>query len=235
MRRLDHREAIRLRMLGRSYNEIAKGLDVGKSLLSYWLKDLELPSEARKVIEARNSHLKEVFSGYNRQKHERVQKENQEIKERSQKKVSIINNSKLLLLGAALYWAEGYKRHGGKYPSPHVSFSNSDPDMIKVFLYFVKKVLKVSNEKIKPWIQTHPNIDKEAAVQFWSEVTNLPKDRFSVTIQLSRSSKGKRPKNLLPYGTLNLRIYNRKKFFEVMGFIDGIIKKTIQSWKKPNT
>lgn len=214
-------------MLGKSYNEIAKDLDIGKSLLSYWLKDLELPPEAKKIVETRNSHLREVFAGYNQQKHERVQKENKEIRGSSLRKIKKITDYELLLLGAALYWAEGYKRHGGRRASHHLSFSNSDPDMVKFFLRFTRKVLKVSNEKIKPLIHIYPNTDREDAIRFWSNITDIPKNSFSITIKVSKSSRNKRPKNLLPNGTLNLRVHSRQKFFEVMGFIDGIIKKTI--------
>lgn len=227
MRRLDYTKAIELRLTGKSYNEIAKDLDVGKSLLSYWLRDLELPLEAKKILEVKSSYPREKFAEYNRQKHERVQKENRQIRESSQKKIKAIKSYELLLLGAALYWAEGYKRHGGKIPTAYLSFSNSDPNMVKVFLRFAREVLKVSEEKVKPRIHLYPSTEKEDAIRFWSEITSISKERFSTSVQVSRASQGKRPKNLLPNGTLDLRIHSRQKFFEVMGLIDGLIKKII--------
>lgn len=227
MRPLDYKEAMRLRMLGKSYNEIAKGLDVGKSLLSYWLRDLQLSSQAKKILRAKSNYSKEKFARYNRQKHELVQKENKEIKEKFQRKIGKIDNRELLLLGAALYWAEGYKRHGGKRASPHISFSNSDVDMVRVFLRFVREVLKITEKKIKPLIHIYPDTDKESAIGFWSDTTGIPKDKFSITVKISKASQGKRPKNLLPNGTLNLRVHSRQKFFEIMGLIDGLIKQTI--------
>ncbi len=226
-RTLDYQKAIQLRMLGKSYNEIAKDLDVGKSLLSYWLKDLELSPEAKTILDGKSNYAKEKFQDYNRQKHQRVQKENQEIKKKFTKKVGKISNREMLLLGAALYWAEGYKRHGGKHPSPHISFSNSDPKMIKFFLQFVRKILKINEEKLKPLIQIYPSTDKNEAVIFWSEVTGIAKNNFSITVAVSRASQNKRPKNLLPHGTLNVRIHSRQKFFEIMGLIDGLVKHII--------
>src|SRR3989344_1299378 len=171
MRPLDYKEAIRLRMLGKSYNEIAKDLDVGKSLLSYWLRDLQLSPEAKKVLEAKSNYPKVAFAEYNRRRHEFVQKENREIKEKSQKEIGGINKRELLLLGAALYWGEGYKRHGGKRVSHHLSFSNSDSDMVKFFLCFTREILKVSDEKIKPLIHIYPNTDRANAIAFWSNIT----------------------------------------------------------------
>ena len=226
-RQLDYQEAIRLRMLGKSYNEIAKGLDVGKSLLSYWLKNLKLPDKAKKILEAKSNYAKEKFIAYNYKRHEIVEQDNKEIKELNSKKIKKINNYNLLLLGAALYWGEGQKRHAGKYPHPRISFSNSDPDMIRLFLRFIREILKVPEEKIRPSIQFYPDTNKEEALAFWSKITHIAKDKFLTTIAISRASKGKRPKNLLPYGTLQIRVHKRQKFFEIMGFIDGLIKQII--------
>lgn len=224
MRRLDYQEAIRLRMIGRSYNEIAKDLDVGKSLLSYWLKNLVLPDEAKKILEAKSNYAKEKFVAYNYKRHELVQQENKEIKELHSKKIKTLSNYSLLLVGAALYWGEGQKRHAGKYPSPGISFSNSDPNMIKLFLHFTREILKIPEEKIRPSIQFYPDTNKEGALDFWSKVARIPRNKFLTTIAVSRASQGKRPKNLLPYGTLQIRVHSRKKFFEIMGLIDGLIK-----------
>ena len=211
-------------MLGRSYNEIAKDLDIGKSLLSYWLRDLELSPEAKKVLEAKSNYPREKFAAYNRQKHELVQKENREIKGKSQEKVGQINRRELLLLGAALYWGEGQKRHEGKRVSPHVAFTNSDSDMVKFFLRFIREILKIPEERIKGLIHIYPNTVKTDTISFWSQVTGIPKTNFSTTVGISRASQGKRAKNLLPNGTLTLRVSSRKKFFEIMGLIDGLIK-----------
>ena len=224
MRALDYKEAIRLRMLGKSYNEIAKDLDVGKSLLSYWLRDLELPKEAKKILEEKSNYPKEKFAEYNRQKHEFVIKENKEIRENSLKKVKVLKDYEMLLLGAALYWGEGQKRHEGKRVSPHIAFTNSDPDMVKFFLHFVKGILQVPEEKIKGLIHIYPNIVREDAIRFWSNITGISINNFSITKSISRASHGKRSKNLLPYGTLTLRVSSRKKFFEIMGLIDGLVK-----------
>lgn len=213
-------------MTGKSYNEIAKDLGIGKSLLSYWLKDLQLPLEAKKILEEKSNYAKEKFQDYNRQKHERVQKENKEIREGSIKRVRILRNYELLLLGAALYWAEGYKRHAGRRPTAYLSFSNSDPDMIKLFMRFVREILKVPEEKVKPSIHIYPGIDKTEAIVYWSNVINIPNKSFRTSFMVSRASQGKRPKNLLPYGTPDLRVQSRQKFFEVMGLIDGLVQRT---------
>lgn len=223
MRRLDHTKAIKLRMLGKSYNEIAKDLGVGKSSLSYWLRNLKLPLEVVKILEKKSNYPREKFAEYNKRKHERVQSENKEIKEIFSKKIKPVTDYELLLIGTALYWGEGCKRHSGKH-GYYASLVNSDPDIIRVFLRFIREILCIPEEKIKPRIHIHPNITKESAVDFWTKVVNIPKDKFYFTTQVSVASKGKRPKNFLPYGTIEIRVSNRKRFFQILGLINGLIK-----------
>ena len=153
-----------------------------------------------------------------------MQAENKEIRETFSKKIGYVTDRELLLIGAALYWGEGYKRHSAKKYGEYVSFCNSDQYMIKVFLRFTREILKVSEEKIRPIIQIHPNVSKEKAVSFWSKIINIPQDKFHITYQVSKASQGKRPKNSLPFGTLNLRVHSRQKFHEIMGLIEGMIK-----------
>jgi hypothetical protein len=74
-------------------------------------------------------------------------------------------------------------------------------------------------------LRIHSNISAEKAINFWSKITKIPKERFRVSTQ-SRASQGKRPKNSLPYGTLKLSVHSRQKFYQIKGWIDGLIKQT---------
>ena len=53
-----------------------------------------------------------------------------------------------MVIGAMLYWGEGYKGDD-KNPAKLVDFANSDPDMIKIFLKFLRTVFKIDEKKIK--------------------------------------------------------------------------------------
>lgn len=218
-------EVVRLRKLGQSYREIAKQLDISKNSVSRWCKNLELPEIAKKIIEKKTKRTKYFLEAYNRQKHERVVLENKEIREDFNNRIKPITDYELLLLGAALYWGEGCKRHASGIS--YVSLVNSDPDMIKIFLRFVKEILEIPENRLKLRIQIHPNIKKEEAINYWSNVVKIPPERFYIIKQISRASLGRMPKNLLPFGTMEIRVYSRQKFFEIMGMIDGLIKQAI--------
>ncbi len=72
----------------------------------------------------------------------------------------------------------------------------------------------------------YPNINPQEAIDYWQDITKIPKENFRYNIAVSRASQGKRPKHLLPYGTLQIRINGRREFFKIKGLIDGIIKAT---------
>ncbi len=220
-----YQEAIKLRLQGNSYGVIAKSLRVSKSSVSNWCKNLKLSSSARKIIENKNKHIKEKFKLYNQRKHQFVQIENKKIIEKAVKQIPLISKRDLLLIGTALYWAEGYRRQD-RNRSPRVNIANSDPALISIFLRFLRKILKVPEERFKVSIRIHPNINAKSTINFWSKITKIPQNRFHITTQISKASQRKRPHNSLPYGTLDLRVNSRQKFCQIKGWIDGLIKQS---------
>jgi predicted transcriptional regulator len=219
----EYKETVRLRKKGKSYREIAKSVGVSKNSVSRWCKNLVVPSKAKKIIEEKIKHNKHFFESYNKHKHEIVQLENKEIIKNAIKQVSSLTKRELMLIGAALYWGEGYKRQD-KISSPCVRFVNSDPAMIKLFLKFLHEIMLIPKEKIRADIRIHPNIKKKITVNFWSRITNIKKAGFKITRQISRLSQGKRPKHSLPYGTLSITVNSRKDFFRIKGWINGLAK-----------
>jgi len=217
-------KAIEMRLEGESYGEIARTLDVSKGSLAVWFKYLKLPKKTQKLLEEKMRIAREynLFEN-NRRRTRAIQIENREIRQSAATNIKSISKYELLLIGAALYWAEGWNRdttgkgHG-------VCFANSNPDMVKLFLRFLREIIHVPEDKFRVDIHIYPNINEKSAINFWSQVTNISKERFRITQQISRASKGKRPKNSLPYGTLKLDVCARQNFFKVKGWIDGLIQ-----------
>ena len=219
-----HKEAINLRLKGRSYNEIARALDVSKGSLSLWFKDLKLPKASQKLLEEKMKiALEHNLFENNRRRTRNIQIENRKIRQSAKIDIKALSKYELKLMGIALYWAEGWNRDNtGK--GHGMCFSNSNPDMVKLFLKFLREIIKVPEDKLRVDIHIYPSINEKSAIRFWSNVTNIPKQRFRITQQISRASKGKRPKNSLPYGTLKLDVGKRQNFFKIQGWIDGLIK-----------
>jgi len=216
---------IKLRKRGKSYREIARIVCVSKSSVSQWCKNLKLPIYAQKILEKKNNYPKELFRKYNQLKARKVQLENQKIKKEATSEIHPLSKYELLLVGATLYWGEGYKSERSR--SKGVQLSNSDPYLVALFLRFLREIIGISEERLKVSIRIHPNINSKDAIKFWSKVTKIPQECFRITHQISRASKGKRPYNSLPYGTLDLRVNSRRMFYQIKGWIEGLIKQSV--------
>ncbi|MBI3335820.1 MAG: hypothetical protein HY001_05000 [Candidatus Portnoybacteria bacterium] len=222
--RTDHQKILKLRLQGKTYGEIRKHFEVPKSTLSSWLKDITLPGNAKHILERKHGNGLKALAKFNTQRTLKIRKENEDIRKEFEKVVQVLSKREIMLIGASLYWAEGYKNFGARKKGyPYVSFSNSDPKMILFFIAFLKNIIGVEKDMIKADIFLHSLVNAEKSLAYWQSITRLPKINFYFHKAISKASGGKRPKNLLPYGTLQLRVNKRREFFQIRGLIDGII------------
>jgi hypothetical protein len=221
--RSDKLSAIKLRKSGQSYNQISQSLNIPKSTLSIWLKNLELSDRAKQKIESRvNTTSVMKLIARNKQQTIVAKNRHQQIRQAAKKEAGKLLSDLLFLSGISLYWAEGYKQGalGSKWKS--IDFANSDPQMIKLMVLFFTKFLNLGKDKIRIQIMLHDKRDTEKAVNFWHNITGIPKENFIKTCHtLSRASLQK-VKNKLLYGTIQLRINDVVRFFRLIGWIDGL-------------
>ncbi len=151
------------------------------------------------------------------------------IKKDSQKDIKKVSKKELLILGACLYWAEGYKRpiiKNGKTRSYHpVSLSNSDPQLVAVFMKFLREICQVEENRIFAGLRIYQHHNSDQLLQFWSKLTKIPTERFhKFYYGVSKSSLGKRPFNILPYGTIQIRVNSTSLYHKIMGWIEALSK-----------
>jgi len=125
--------------------------------------------------------------------------------------------SKLRISGIMLYWGEGTKSGNS------VVFSNSDPDMIKLFLLFMRKICGVAENRLRALVHIYPDQNEVELKKFWSKVTGLSLKQFSKTF--CHKGKQRAYKKISQYGTLSLR-YSDKELLE-------IINNWIDSYRMP--
>ena len=159
-----------------------------------------------------------------------AQKRAKGIKEKAIKDIKPISSNDLLIIGVVLYWAEGYKRlkvRNGKEITAHiVGLTNSDPTIVSAFILFLRKILNISTEKIFIEMRLFKHIDAKEAILYWMKVTGLPESQFKKPMYpVSGASKGKRPINRLPYGTVQVIVSDTKLFYRIIGLIEGIREK----------
>lgn len=201
--------ATALREKGLSYSEIRKFINVSKSTLSGWLKDIKLTDEHKKRL----SRLQATaYLGAKKIQARSIAHHN-EIKHAAKNEVLSLINNPLFISGLMLYWAEGGKRSG------QVQFSNSDPEMIKLMMKWFREFCKVPENKFRIGLFVHSLHVKENYLEFWSKVTFLPTNQFNrpyikPTIFSNR-------KNKLYEGTCVIKIHNRDLLSRMLGWIEG--------------
>ena len=96
--------AIELRKKGMSYLEIQNAINVPKSTVAFWIKDIKLTEpqiqklKNNRIASAKRNSQKRIF---------KIKKETEEIKFSSSKAVSQISKRELWLMGIILYWKAG--------------------------------------------------------------------------------------------------------------------------------
>jgi len=130
------------------------------------------------------------------------------------------------LAGAILYKCEGTRlRRDLRYPNANtfyyvIDFTNSDPLLIKLFLDFLRRMLKIREEKLRVSLNFYDNVDRNKLIKFWSTITKIPKNQFYNTKSCHAENPKYRP-NLL--GTCKIRYMDKKTYFK----LDEIIKKRL--------
>jgi len=221
-------QALRLRLQGRSYNEINQELGIPKSTLSGWFSSVRLsvPAQQRLASRVAQGTLNGLVKRNKLQT--RLARDRARITRQIAKaEIGKLSKRERWLIGIALYWAEGYKkaivRNGKEITSHIICFTNSDARMVRGFVRFLRFFMEVSKEDITLELRLFDPLQEQVAIRFWKNITGLEDDNFThISYVISRSSLRKRPFNQLPFGTIQVRVSSTEKFHKLMGWIEGV-------------
>ena len=180
---------------GLPIKEIARLLGVSKSSVSLWVRDIQLSAAQHEALRQRNPAYNRQLNGRavaaanRRAARQSYQAEGRELARRG---------DPLHAAGCMLFWAEGSRTRNA------VRFTNSDPEMIRFFIAFLRKFFDVPDDRVRVWCNLfadHASRQEEVET-FWLEVVGLPRTCLtkSTVNAYSRHSQRKRL-NMLPYGT----------------------------------
>lgn len=215
--------AILLRKEGFSYSEVLKQIPVAKSTLSLWLRSVGLSKRQKQRLTQKK--LDSIKRGWLKWHQKRVDLVNK-LRNEAKSEIKDLTNKDLWLIGVALYWAEGAKEKEYR-PGQQVQFSNSDPLMIRVFLKWLKDVIKVKEDEIKHEIYIHENSKNniKSVIKYWAEIANTDIDKIKQHVYFKRNKLSTNRKNINDkyFGLLRVRVkksstLNRK----ITGWIEGI-------------
>jgi hypothetical protein len=167
-------KARELRVQGLDYNAIAAELNVSKSSVSLWVRDLPRPERLRG--EEYQKRRKAAMATYWEGERARRATARNAIRMAAKTQIGSPDDRDILIAGAIAYWCEGAKS------KPHracdrVIFTNSDPHLIRLFLRFLDLV-GVARDRLIFRVSIHETADITAAQDFWLDVTQAPNDQF---------------------------------------------------------
>ena len=138
-----------------------------------------------------------------------------------------IQEQKLKVAGIMLYWAEGTS--GGST----VDFANSSPQMVKVFLRFLREICGADNKRLRIYLYAYQYQNINKLKSYWSYLTGVPLSQFTKPyVRIGNANISGRK---LLYGLVHVR-YNDKKLLEtIRTWINEYISKVCgEVPKRPN-
>jgi hypothetical protein len=161
------KKARELRKKDWSIKAIVDELDSHTSSVTNWCGDIELTNEQIEELSFADPHWAAQHKGAQINKQKGLEKRKgyqQQGRDKAKK------GSKLHLIGSMLYWSEGGKDRN------QVVFVNSDPNIMKLFLRFLREELAVENKVIKLKIHCHTKDEDEIEriKRYWLNLLKLP-------------------------------------------------------------
>jgi AcrR family transcriptional regulator len=209
---------------GASIRDIALRVGVSKSSVSHWVRDIELTADQHAALAARNVAYNRQLSGTRKQAAKR-RAERVDFQEHGRALARL--GDPLFAAGCMLYWAEG-ARHRNT-----VRFTNSDPEMVRFFVGFLRERFDVDADAISVTCNLFADhLERQHEIeQFWFDVAGLPSSclrKSSVNVYSKYSQKKRR--NKLPYGTCRINVSRTWIVQAIHGAIQEIGGFTRAAW-----
>ncbi|KKR13626.1 MAG: hypothetical protein UT42_C0043G0007 [Candidatus Falkowbacteria bacterium GW2011_GWA2_39_24] len=208
------KKGIALRQKGYSLREISELLHVAKSTTSLWFRQVQISRSGKTRLKNIADQARQKASQTCKRK--RLQRW-QKVADRTmvfEKGLVNYNIDQCKLILAMLYWGEGYKN------GRSVTFMNSDPNMIKIYLFLFRKCFKINKDKLRAVIHLHEYHDQIKMIDYWSKITHIGKDKIKI---YKKEHTGIRKKENYP-GCISIRYNNAVIFDEVMLIINRFQK-----------
>lgn len=211
-------QAIEMRKCGKSINEIYKSLSVSKGSVSVWVRDVQLTDEQKSKL------TKPQKNDYNYRKFLKIREEYQ-----NKGKIKASEKDIEHAIGCMLYWAEGDKKRNT------VSFTNSDINVHKTFLSFLKKYFNISNDRIAIRINCYLDheISLEEICHYWIQnlgINGCKVNKAVIRDPMKSSYTNGSKKSKLKYGTMSLTVCSSEIVQHIYGAIQVYGGFTNKKW-----
>ena len=179
-------KAVALREKGYSINELKGILNVSKSTISLWVRNVELSKVAKEKLESKYTKA-QLLSQKAIQEKTKNKNEVANLFARGVLQKSKVTQEIKILICAMIWWCEGNKGTRNA-----VVFTNSDSDLVKSFLSFFRDSFQLDETKFRVLMHLHSYHNENNQKKFWSKVTNIPQLQFNRSYLKSSNGKYKK-------------------------------------------
>ncbi len=222
MAKIKEREkAVQLREIGTSISDIADKLNVSKSTVSMWCKDIVLTPQAIDNISKRSeSKSTQALLKYTESLRLTRQRNVKISKQVGVDKLGPLTSRDIYCIGLGLYWGEGYKRGSQEF-----GFTNSDPAMVTFYITWLETQFAVRKEDLILRVSINELHKHRILIveKFWSDLSGVPLKNFTKPSLIKTQSKKLYSNQNMHYGTLRIKVRRGTSMRrEVLGALEAI-------------
>ncbi len=207
-------QVISLRKQGKTYAEINSILEkpIAKSTLSYWCNSIILSAKQRERIN--DMVISNMLKGQklavetNKLKREKYLKSVKNRVKHLKKVLKDKNVAKISL--TMLFLGEGSKSTKGS-----LSFGNSNPNIIRLFLNLLRFCYKIDERKFRCTLQCRADQNTGELEKFWSKITDIQLSQF-YKARIDVRTVGKPSKKLNYKGVCRIDYFSADIFVELI-------------------
>ncbi|MEU6139224.1 hypothetical protein ABZ848_02565 [Streptomyces sp. NPDC047081] len=208
-----------LRLQGWTYDQIQVELGCSKSSISLWVRDLPTPERKKRTTEEASAIARRGWEA----KLQIREEERTHTKQVAAEDIGKLTDRELFLVGVGLYWAEGSKDKSYARRE-RVTFVNSDPGMIRVFLAWLD-LLGVAREHLRYCVMIHELADIPGAEGYWAQFVGADSSAFNKTTLKKHNPKTTRKNTGETYrGCLVIKVLKSADLYRrIEGWWSGMV------------
>lgn len=197
---------------GMPINDIAKQIGVSLSSVSVWVRDIKLSPEQENNLRWNNKRAAAQLTGSqtNVTKHRAIRQQYQEEGRAKAREGHLLHSQ-----GCMLYWAEGRKSRD------QLKFGNSDPEMLVLFIRFLRQALNIPEDKIT--FHTHcylgNGLSLEDIESYWMKLLQIDPTQIRNSVVNNQPVSSQQKGRKLLYGVGYLTVSSVRYIQHIYGAI----------------
>ena len=193
-----------LRAAGWTMPAIAAELGVARSSVSHWVRDVPYVRPAWTGAKRGPNRLQQAKAA-----------EIERLRADGTATIGQLSEREFLVAGLALYVGEGAKRDGD------LALANTDPRVVGFFCAWLRQFFDIDEARLRARLYLHADLDLDASMAFWVEVTDLPAERFLMPYRAVADASRRQRRH--EHGCITVRYRSSVEHRKLMGLAEALL------------